>query len=737
MNRWDKLSMRDRAELMKIYVKHGLHNLDDIRKHYNSFDEGGEVDNVNTTDAQDYIASWLSQRQEQLRENVRHNSQRFLLPKSWSNKATFNEYQRQLKNLQSVKQYDVLGNTSFPQAPKEEWEAVKRLTTNVGGAYNPKTHSISYINPTSTTDIHELTHSLDAEPQINAIRYPNIQGEMLREGVKYNSYYDSAPEIYPRLMEFRKNFNLDPKRTYTPEDIKKFREKYDSNNILNRYSDEYIEHLLNNVASIKDNRDVKNIADRGGFIQDSTAPVQRPIAPGNFQTQEEDLYTGPIVGEIKADERSKTTKFFDMLRTKYNSSQFADSAVAEVLSATTPYGFIHEGANGDTGMALMSIVPFGAELKTGAKGAKVAYKATTSTKLIEHLRAQREKEIKKLVSHPRYKEIVEKSFPSQKATLYKSGEDIYIYDPKIKHLSEEEIMENFEDYYRSNLIKDNPNLTQEVLLKHPTISNIELSNLSLESYILDRNKSIKGTYSNEVIENANRLRRKAGEKGGDSGGFAVPETLSISAIKDAYPKITDQDALELYNILSPYKGRFVVPEGLLSRDVVDRIKHEWGHSLNRYLDPYNELLTPIKTSSLHDIGYYNTNTEKAVRIKAVRDAAKKRLKKDYLDNEITKEDLEYMTNNFVFPSIPPYLQRKINLSNDAIHKAKAKKALTSQLIDYNRRALEEKDRYLNHIKEKFGLENTGTEGLTKYDYTEEYLDAINNALIFNKGGYLK
>lgn len=258
--------MKDRAGLMRVYLSNNVKSLSKMREHYNSFDEGGEVDNVNTTDAQDYVASWLSQRQEQLRENVRQNSQRFLLPKSWSNKATFNEYQRQLKNLQSVKQYDVLGNTSFPQAPKEEWEAVKRLTTNVGGAYNPKTHSISYINPTNTTDIHELTHSLDADPQINAVRYPNIQGEKLREGVKYNSYYDSAPEIYPRLMEFRKNFNLDPKRIYTPEDIKKFREKYDPNNILNRYSDEYIEYLLNNVASTKDRDSVKNIAADGGEL---------------------------------------------------------------------------------------------------------------------------------------------------------------------------------------------------------------------------------------------------------------------------------------------------------------------------------------------------------------------------------------------------------------------------------------------------------------------------------------
>jgi hypothetical protein len=46
MNKWDKLSMQQKADLMKIYVKGGVTNIGDIRKHYNSFGDGGTVKNV-------------------------------------------------------------------------------------------------------------------------------------------------------------------------------------------------------------------------------------------------------------------------------------------------------------------------------------------------------------------------------------------------------------------------------------------------------------------------------------------------------------------------------------------------------------------------------------------------------------------------------------------------------------------------------------------------------------------
>lgn len=43
MNKWDKLSMQQKADLMKIYVKGGITNIGDIRKHYNSFRDGGDI----------------------------------------------------------------------------------------------------------------------------------------------------------------------------------------------------------------------------------------------------------------------------------------------------------------------------------------------------------------------------------------------------------------------------------------------------------------------------------------------------------------------------------------------------------------------------------------------------------------------------------------------------------------------------------------------------------------------
>ena len=42
--RWDALSMRDRASLIKLYSQSGIKKLDDMRAHYNRFDTGGDTD---------------------------------------------------------------------------------------------------------------------------------------------------------------------------------------------------------------------------------------------------------------------------------------------------------------------------------------------------------------------------------------------------------------------------------------------------------------------------------------------------------------------------------------------------------------------------------------------------------------------------------------------------------------------------------------------------------------------
>lgn len=44
-DRWSSLSMRDRADLIKLYVSNGITNIGTIRSHYNKFDEGGDKEN--------------------------------------------------------------------------------------------------------------------------------------------------------------------------------------------------------------------------------------------------------------------------------------------------------------------------------------------------------------------------------------------------------------------------------------------------------------------------------------------------------------------------------------------------------------------------------------------------------------------------------------------------------------------------------------------------------------------
>lgn len=41
--KWEELSLKDRADLMKLYIQNGFTGLSKIRSHYNSLDEGGDL----------------------------------------------------------------------------------------------------------------------------------------------------------------------------------------------------------------------------------------------------------------------------------------------------------------------------------------------------------------------------------------------------------------------------------------------------------------------------------------------------------------------------------------------------------------------------------------------------------------------------------------------------------------------------------------------------------------------
>ena len=95
------------------------------------------------------------------------------------------------------------------------------------------------------TLIHERSHAI---PWFIKDRVRDKR--LLNDGVDYDKYLDNINEIYSRLNEFRFKNNLDPRKTYTEDDIIKWRESGALKNFdLDRYDNDSVYNLINNVAS--------------------------------------------------------------------------------------------------------------------------------------------------------------------------------------------------------------------------------------------------------------------------------------------------------------------------------------------------------------------------------------------------------------------------------------------------------------------------------------------------------
>ena len=106
---------------------------------------------------------------------------------------------------------------------------------------------IYYPKNNRRVQLHENTHALWAEPQYDKI------SEKVGFWNDTEEYYDDNPdEIYSRLMELREYYKLDPNKQYSIEEIQKLIQQGKENNwnfnILDRYTPEQIQHLINEVA---------------------------------------------------------------------------------------------------------------------------------------------------------------------------------------------------------------------------------------------------------------------------------------------------------------------------------------------------------------------------------------------------------------------------------------------------------------------------------------------------------
>ena len=116
---------------------------------------------------------------------------------------------------------------------------------------------------------HERTHSALPNPQEKAIKYI-MQGT----NGKYNdSYYDDPKEIYARMMDFRKTNNLDPNKKYTADELKSIdkavpRTRFEPVDfkLTDRYDDNTLERLFNDIAQNKSENSNIQYVKKGGYL---------------------------------------------------------------------------------------------------------------------------------------------------------------------------------------------------------------------------------------------------------------------------------------------------------------------------------------------------------------------------------------------------------------------------------------------------------------------------------------
>lgn len=276
---------------------------------YPKFENGGPVSEKSTKqnlkeerETRDWISGWLEARKDILGKNTRVDEE-FESPSSKSDlEFGEDEYKRQMGQYDSIDRinYDVNGlpadesKREFLRATVRDYtgnnieddkllnDELKQMFEGFVSSSDSDDRFLYYPNyPTENIRTHENTHALayrdpvygPSTAQSRRIADRMNTKESLIEGVEYDDYMDDANEIYSRLMEFRRENNLDPKKKYTKDDIKSFREKYknknddnDSYGVIDRYNDDFLLFLLNDIAYNKNSGDSDiQYAETGGL----------------------------------------------------------------------------------------------------------------------------------------------------------------------------------------------------------------------------------------------------------------------------------------------------------------------------------------------------------------------------------------------------------------------------------------------------------------------------------------
>ena len=242
-----------------------------------------------------WLVNWYNSRQDILANNIRQDGNdirsvghffgRIFAPKNSANKYAKADIEEIQKGRSNRKEYvvndnnkSVYGIPSIQQASDETKQLLRRAVANnisdvtenelplskaieyfpilMSGTTLPKRQTIFYedkVDP--TTIVHERTHLHGPRAAKTAVYGIGRRASRRYWGralnVERDRYLDSEEEIYSRLNALRYNLKLDPKKVWTIDEIRALTKdkRYDKNELdLDRYTDEFLLHLFNEVA---------------------------------------------------------------------------------------------------------------------------------------------------------------------------------------------------------------------------------------------------------------------------------------------------------------------------------------------------------------------------------------------------------------------------------------------------------------------------------------------------------
>ena len=242
--------------------------------------------------AKDWISNWLAKRVEILGRNTANTSASKFgdIFRSYENIGK-RERKNQIDNMNRFNSYthdysleglpsdfleELREDYSINKPIDEDYLSLLYKVNGVRGITYPMDDIIYYPSyPEDRVRIHENTHATENRIFIDTYNAQTstiakeFKNDYILDGIEESGYKDSSSEIYARLNEFRYLNNIDPKKVYTIEDVQKMREDKNTKDreLLNRYNDDFILFLLNEVAMTdgNDNNDVFYAKDGGNL----------------------------------------------------------------------------------------------------------------------------------------------------------------------------------------------------------------------------------------------------------------------------------------------------------------------------------------------------------------------------------------------------------------------------------------------------------------------------------------